>query len=434
MIRSITLSFLLAVCFTSYSQQSLNLEDALAKAMANNKQLRIQILENDLANADIKKLHSAYLPHLNLNYQFYATNDPLNAFGFNLQQSGIQTSDFNPDLLNNPETRYHGNTKLTIQQALFHYDLIALKKGLKARLKATQYQQVHAENKIKLEVKNAFTDLQYLYAALEVSQRGLSAFTENERVIKNFMQQGLTKKSDLYAVQIELANIEFQISQLKRSIENLSSYISFLTGEFKSNIYIPSSALSLDSLQIFENSLADRPDFKAMQAAIESRNFTRTSELQGIIPKLNAFGEFNLYDKNVLGFGHPAYTAGIQLQWNLFNGNARSYSAKKQELEIEKANVEMSMAYDQAQLEILKTENDRKASQDNMMLSQKQVTLSEENKKLIHDRFQQGLEKTADVLNAELILMMKKLLVAEHTAKHNKTLHQLEFLKTQIKN
>ena len=42
---------------------------------------------------------------------------------------------------------------------------------------------------------------------------------------------------------------------------------------------------------------------------------------KSLLPRLNAFGEYNLHDKKIAGFGANSYLAGISLSWNIFNGN-----------------------------------------------------------------------------------------------------------------
>ncbi|MBK9108763.1 MAG: TolC family protein [Saprospiraceae bacterium] len=433
MLRYISLFLIFATHLSAYSQQFLHLQEAIQKAKLHHKQLQIMMLESDLAKADIQKLKSAYLPQIQLTHQYMATNDPLNAFGFKLQQAAIQTTDFAPDLLNNPEVNYHGQTKLSLQQSMFNYDQWSLKKAMQARLQTTYYQQTRAEDKIQLEIKNAYTDLQYLYAALEVSEKALLALAENERVIQNFIVQGMAKKSELLSIQLELSNIKIQVNKLHHSIENLSNYIALFIGDPLTTKYQATSILSLDTLSALEMNLSERADFKALQSVIESRTYNRKSVQHGFIPKLNVFGEFNFYDKNVIGFNQHAFLAGIQLQWNVFNGNGRSFETQKQKIEIEKAKLEMDQVFDQARLEIIKVQSDWLNSKEDLHWSQNSVLLAEENKRIITDRFKQGLEKTSDVLNAETSLMEKNLKVLENISRHNKSIHQLEFLNASVK-
>lgn len=434
MLRSLSIIILLASGLTTQSQILLELNEALQKALLHNKQVELQLFEEDLAEADLQKLKSAYLPHLQLSYQYVATNDPLHAFGFKLQQANIQSSDFIPDLLNDPDVSYHGQTKISLQQSLFQYDLIALKKSLRARMLATRFQHARTNDKIKLELKNAYTDLQYLYAALETSQNAQNTLKENERVVRNFIQQGLAKNADLLKIQLEISNLEIQINNLQFAIDNLSAYLSFLTGQSLQTKYRPATILIMDSLPEIEMDLSARADIKAMQAAIDARILQRKSTRYGIVPKLNAFGEFNFYDSKGIGFSQNAFLAGIQLQWNIFNGNGRAFDLQKQSIEIQKAKTEMEQMYDQSQLEIMKTRNDLLLAVNDIDLSQKNVLLSEENKRIITDRYIQGLEKTADVLNAELELMQKKLKLMESIAKHNKSIQLLEYLTAPFKN
>lgn len=425
---------LLTVIQIPYSQNKLSLEDAVSKAIANNKALKIELMNVDLANADLAKLNSANLPHVQFNHQYLISDDPLNAFGFKLRQSQIQNSDFQADLLNNPEVAYLGNTQLSLKQAIFHYDLLNLKKALKARVNSNKENGYRIEEKIILEVRNAFSDLQFLYAALETSKSALNSISENEMVINNLLSQGLAKKSDVLHIQSELSEIEFNISKLNFAIKNLSAYLAYLMGDAEQAIYSPAQDLNRVSIVPVQVNLTERADFKSMQAGIDSRTYSRKSVANGFIPKINAFGELNFYDKQIIGFDQKAFLAGFQLQWDLFNGNSRSFETRKLKLEIEKSKMEMKHFISLAHLEINQKMNDWNLTDQEITAAQKSILLAEEIRKISKDRYNQGLEKTVDVLNADVALLQKKLKSLEIITRQNKITNELEYLHAIQKN
>lgn len=417
-----------------YSQQILSLEEAVSKAVANNKALKIEAMNVDLVHADLTKLKSAHLPQVQLNHQYLISDDPLNAFGFKLRQSNITNSDFQPNSLNKPEIAYLGNTKLSVNQAIFHYDQYNLKKALRAQINSTTENAYRIEEKIILEVRNAYSDLQFLYAALATSKSASKSIAENEIVVHNLLSQGLAKKSDLLHIKSESADIESHISKLNYSIQNLSAHLAYLMGDTVRANYSPTDELNRHSIQSIQTNLNERADFKSMQSAIDSRIYSRKSVKQGFIPKINAFGELNFYDKQIIGFDQKAFLAGIQFQWDLFNGHLRTFESRKLKLEIEKSKMERNHFMSLASLEINQKMNDFNAADFEIVSAENSILLAEEIRKITRDRHAQGLEKTLDVLNADVALLQNKLRLLEIINRQNKITNELEYLQAIQKN
>ena len=80
----------------------IQLDEALNLAQKANQQIKIAQIDQQIASANVKQTEAIWLPQLNLSYTAMNTNNPLNAFGFKLQQANVTAADFNPALLNNP--------------------------------------------------------------------------------------------------------------------------------------------------------------------------------------------------------------------------------------------------------------------------------------------------------------------------------------------
>ena len=416
------------------AQVRLLLEDAIQKALQGNRPLRAMDFATQSVKEEGNKLKAAWLPHVQASYQYFWTNDPLNAFGFKLQQAGIQVQDFDPASLNDPETRHHANAKLSIQQAILPLDMMVMRKGMKSREVASQWQRQRAAEKLLYDVKNAFVDLQYLYAALQVNRQADSTYSENERVLGRFIEQGLAKKADAMQVQIERNQIALQLKTLQKSIEQVSSYLGFLMGLPEPVIFEPASALQQTAEIQPASNVLDRSDFKALEAGANALIKMEKATRLGFVPQLAAFGEYNLYDRAVLGFGENAFLAGISLRWNLLDGTMRTHEAKRLKLEYSRLQEEKAFLLDQSQMEIRNATNERLLASALIENRKASIVLADEHKRIIKDRFIQGLEKPVDLMNAELLVTAKKLELLEGIKNYLKSNHHLEFLNPNIRN
>jgi outer membrane protein TolC len=72
------------------------------------------------------------------------------------------------------------------------------------------------------------------------------------------------------------------------------------------------------------------------------------------LPRLNAFGSFEMYDNKAAQFNANGYLAGIQLSWNVFDGLKAKSEQEKYKAERSKAQTEIEQYSKQSQLELNK--------------------------------------------------------------------------------
>src|SRR5262249_53436565 len=129
---------LLALCmislasYTSRSQDSskhLSLQDAIQSLLFNNEEIKMSVLDEQITRSKFYQADAIFLPKVNVSYTAVTTNNPLNAFGFKLQQRLITGADFNPKLLNNPSPTTDFSAKFELQQPLVNIDLLYQRKG-----------------------------------------------------------------------------------------------------------------------------------------------------------------------------------------------------------------------------------------------------------------------------------------------------------------
>jgi len=416
------------------AQVRLLLEDAIQKALQGNRPLRAMDFATQSMKEEGNKLKASWLPHVQASYQYLWTNDPLNAFGFKLQQAGIQAQDFDPSRLNDPEIRHHANAKISIQQAIFPWDMIVMRQGINEQQEGARWQRQRAAEKLEFEVKNAYADLQYVYAAIQVNRQADSTYAENERVIGRFVEQGMAKKMDAMQVQIERNQIALQLKSLQKSVEQISAYLALLMGLPEPGIFEPASTLQMPIQNPLSSDLHNRSDFKAMEAGSNAILKMKKSVRLGFLPQLAAFAEYNLYDRTALGFGENAFLAGMSLRWNLLDGTLRAHEAKRLQLEHSRLQEEKAALLEQSQMEVLHATNERSLASVRIEHLKITIAQAEEQRRIIKERFAQGLEKPVDLMNAELLVTAKKLELLEGIKNHVKSNHQLEFLNPNIRN
>ncbi|MFZ1257329.1 MAG: TolC family protein [Saprospiraceae bacterium] len=428
MIRLFLIGFMAFSSIILYSQLHVSLEEAITSSLANSRLKKTAILNNKSIELDIAGLNSVYFPQINLSHNSFYTNDPLNAFGFKLQQEAIQTSDFNPSLLNNPDNFIHFNSKIALNQVLLKYDIFETKKALKSQLDANAWNTLRIDQGIILEVKNSYLELQFQYEALKITKKLLDNFKENERIAFQNFESGILKRTDIQRVQLEAKKLQNKILEFEKSIENLSAYLSLLMGKKLEAAILPMDRLQALSDVEISTELENRPDFQSMRSLMLAKNQMLKAEKLKALPQINGFGEYNIYDPQLFSFDANAYQLGIQLRWTIFDGNHRRNNILKIQNELNKLQHNYEQDLDKSAYEVAKQKNEIELNKSHLNLSQIFYEQWVNELKQMNDRYTQGLETYIDVINLESKVLESQINNFNRLKEYNKSINILEFL------
>jgi outer membrane protein TolC len=412
--------------------KSLSLSDAISTVLANNKDIQLAKLDGNIAAANYRKTDAIFLPQADLSYTAMSTNNPLNAFGFKLQQGTITQNDFNPALLNHPSATPDYMAQLEVKQPLLNIDMLYMRKGAEKQTEVYRYKTQRTQEYMTFETTKSYLQLQLSYKALKVLTEAANTARSVYKYTDDHFKQGLIQKSDLLNAQVHVTSLESNLAKAQSNIRNASDHLSLLMGQPSGIIYMVTdeplnSFLNAESAQ---KVFANRSDLMAMQKAIDASGFMIRSSQMSYLPKLNAFGNYQYNDSRLTGFGANAYLVGIQLSWNLFNGNKTKHVIAAQKLERDKLAMQLAQQKDQSQLELDKAYRDLSDARFEMGQDQAAIDQATEALRILQNRYQQGLVNTTDVLNADTQLSQLKFSLAQAQFTADVTRAYIKFLTT----
>lgn len=429
--------FLLTATFISsyfgFSQDTLSISKSELLQKVSEKNLQIKIAEKTFqsAKADYNQSLALFMPNIAVSHTGISTTNPLMAFGSKLNQEILTASDFNPALLNDPVKTQNFATKFEIQQPLINIDGIYGRQAAKSKMEAYQLQTNRTKEYLELEVSKSYMQLQLAYRAVKVLEKANATGKANLKLVQNYFQQGLLQKTDLLNVQVRVNEITNQLQYAKSNIQNASDYLAFLLNEeTKGKTYKPSeeleTAISVETIAV---SLSEnRKDIQAMNKSTTAYQKMYMSSKMNFLPRLNAFGSYELYDKNFLGTSAKGYLVGAQLSWNVFDGYKSIGKMNKAKADFQKAEVETEQYKKQSQLELNKTNRQLIDAENKANLSQLAFEQAQEGYRIRQNRFTQGLEKTTDLLQSETQMIQKELEHLQAVFEYNFTKNYLQFL------
>lgn len=403
--------------------------EVLIKVSENNTSIKISEEEFKQAKADFRQTNAVFLPNITASHTAIATTNPLIAFGSKLNQEILTQNDFNPALLNDPSQIENYATKFEIQQPLINFDGMYQRKAAKSKMEAMSLKTEHTQDYLAFEVEKAYMQLQLAYKAVEVLETALEAANANKKLADNRFKQGYLQRADVLNVEVRVTEVKNQLQSAKSNVQNASNYLSFLMNDESYVIYTPTDELEITTTTINDKSISEnRSDIKAMQLASNAYEAMNKADKMAFLPRLNAFGSYELYDDQIFQADANGYLFGAQLSWDVFQGSKRFGKAQKSKAEFEKSKLEYKQYVSQSNLELNKAKRAFMDAENKLQLNTLALEQSEESLRIRTNRFKEGLEKTSDLLIAETQYAQKQLEYYQTIFEFNYAQAYLQFL------
>jgi len=414
----------------SQEMKSITKQDVIDKVNANNTSIKISEQDFKQARADYRQTNAVLLPNISISHTGFATTNPLMAFGSKLNQEILTAGDFDPNLLNNPGVVHNYATKIEFQQPLINLDGMYQRKAAKTKMQATELQTVRTKDYLVFEVEKAYMQLQLAYKAVDVLEKALFAAKANQKLADNSFKQGYLQKADVLAVEVRVTEVQNQLQNAKSNVQNASNYLSFLMNENDTLILQPSDSLTVATFMLEDTQTISnkRADIRAMQLASEAYKTMNKADNKAFLPRLNAFGSYELYDDKIFQGDASGYLVGAQLSWNIFEGSKRFGKAQKSKAEYEKSKLQYDQYVSKSKLEFNKAKRMLLDAENKLKLTKLALQQSRESLRIRTNRFKQGLEKTSDLLITETQYAQKQLEYYQTIFEYNYARAYLNFL------
>lgn len=432
--NNLKITTLLFVSFVSLinAQEIIQISKAevLERVSQENQTLKMSNEDFNEARADFRQTNAIFLPNIAVSHTGISTTNPLMAFGSKLNQSILTAADFNPDLLNNPNQTQNFATRIEVKQPLINMDGFYQRKAAKNKMEAMTLQTERTSDYLVFEVDKAYMQLQLAYKALEVMEKALQAAESNKSLADNSFKQGYLQRADVLAVEVRVTEVKNQLQLTKSNVANASNYLSFLMNDSSNVLLHPSDSLSINhfDLVVATQVSTERSDIKALQLASNAYETMSKADKMTFLPTLNAFGSYELYDDQVFQGDASGYLFGAQLSWTILDGTKRFGKSQKSRATFEKSKLQYEQYVSQSQLELNKAKRLFIDAENKLKLSKLAMEQSQESLRIRTNRFEQGLEKTSDLLIAETQFAQKQLEYYQTIFEYNYAQAYLQFL------
>jgi outer membrane protein TolC len=406
----------------SFGQEELTLEQAIDRAIRNNRivqSVRLEVLKSEDAVAAAR---THRLPVFRLNaFAFYPLTQfdvkfPAAAFG---SYAGIGPVPAVDTTLRIPR-RLSLFAVAGVQQPLTQLRRVGIGVGLQDLGRQMAQEKLSAQEKeVANEVKKAYFGLLQYQSALDATAEALKLFRELERVATESLAQKVVLPAELLDVQTRLAQTELDELTLRNALLTQRSHLNLLIGrdldtEFRVAPVSRADEAELDPKLARSRALLQRPEVREARLRISQAERDRDFKKAEYIPDVSvglsyvSFGNLQFVPNHSLG-------VGLNLSWDVFDWGRKKHELSSKSRAIEQAR---AIAAETEAKVLLDVDARRRALQE----GRARLKVSDLARRAAQERLRVALDKRAvEAAQAKEVLQMQATL-AEASYKYQKDL------------
>ena len=403
----LSILLLTALAVTGRAQEQFSLKESIAYGLQHNRTVSIYKNNRLQAVQKARQAASTYLPNVNIsaglddNLKLPVTIIPAGTFGPGTPEQRVSFG-----------TKFNSTHVAQLDQPIF--DKAALT-GLKARQPNIDYATLtETQNN-----ENLVYNIAVAYFRIIVAQKQLDLLLDNKtRMEKNLgiaqlrAQQGVAKKIDIKQVQVNINNIESQLSVTRNSLELAINTLKFNMGlAIDENIQLNDTARWLSpedkaKKTDFSFDYKRTTDYALDQTQITLLDINSKNSKDSRYPTLGLYAR---YGAN--GFGNKlgdAYerlfdfgTVGLKFQWNIFAGFRKDANYKIANYDFENAKTNLLLKEDQQRLTFQNAGLSYFRAENTITNNKENMDLAKEVYDNVSLQNREGLASLTDLLNAE---------------------------------
>ena len=387
----------------------ISLKDAVKVALEKNPQRKAALADRRAASAGITQAKSILYPHAMFSETATRGDDPVYVFGSRLRQQRFGASDFALNALNTPaplgnfSTRFGGTWDVFDSMASWH----SVNRAEQEKI-ATDHQLERTEQEIVFRVADSYYAVLLAKKELEVAEQSMKTAEAILERSNNRVESGVVVKSDSLSAQVRVAGRKQELIRAQNNLSMARAQLGISMGLATQTDFEPSEVLSermLPSIALDEleaRAITSRPDLKRIRSEEAAQQQSVSIAKSAFGPRVNAFASWEADNPTlVAGGGGNNWLAGIEIQFDLFEGGAKKAEISRERAVQEKAAALKEMATDTVRLEVRKAYYDLDATRQQLEVARASITDSEESLRINQDRYEAGISTVTDLLSAE---------------------------------
>ncbi len=393
----------------------LSLNNAIEIVKKDNLELKISRFNEQMKHYEAEAAEGYQYGKLDLTVAGMRSNDAGNVFGFKLQSREATFGDFGfaefdptnpnilsvqPQALNYPDARNHFQTKISYMLPLYTGGKLTEYGHITDSLhRMSQLDTQKLLNEKVFQTKKAFYDISLVENYIVNLSKIIKNIDRLESIVKSMKTEGYAQEIDMLEVQARKSEALSMYNQAKLNKDLAYQFLSFLLDEEISSIVKESDMATMPNIhrdELESNNL----DIQKALLGLEVTKMALNVEQSNYLPTVGAFGEYGSADDELWNefSDKEAYTVGVQLTWNIFNGGIDNANLEKAKVNYMKVEHQVSLAKSGIALKVKKLETEILSKDADVKSNQKQLEFAEKVYVNYQTRYKEGIVSISDVL------------------------------------
>jgi outer membrane protein len=383
---------------------------ALSLAISQHPQLKVFQSRQDMATERITQARSGFLPRISFSERFSRTNTPMWAFGTKLNQETIAQRDFDPARLNNPDDIDNFAGSLSLQWSI--YDSGRTWYGSQQAIEAAAAADLDLERtrqQVVAATTIAYDSVLLSRSHLQVIDQSISLAEAHLRLVTERFQAGFVVKSDLLRAQVRLLDLKQKRYAAESRVSVAGAALNAAMGEPVARHYFPTDDLVMTNCQSHEMAdwiamaLSHRPELRQLekQEIIARKEIDKQKAAH--LPSLSLFGNYDINSER-LDDGADSYTVGAMVEVALFSGFRDVSRTREAHAALNEVGARRRDLVAGIEVEARQAFFETCSARERIGVAESAVSLAEENRRIVSDRYKNGLLTIVELLDAETAL------------------------------
>lgn len=402
------LGLLLTCALTASASEPWTLERALDYALTHNPDARLAEQRMAAAQAGLEQANSAFWPRLQFLSSYTPTDNPMMVFGSILNQRA-----YNPSLnFNDVPDVDNLNVRGLVTVPLYAGGRNkAGHDAAKANREAAKQTSEAVRNALGFEVVRAFQTVLKTRQFIRATDAAVNSFESNLTVAKKRLDGGTLLKSDMLDIEVRLAQAREDLVRARNANTLAERALRNLLGIEAGEFTVADAAPMVSAPE--GSDFSRRPELAAASERERAAKAQVRGAKSGYQPRVSAFGSVDHDNGWVTGGDGSSYTAGVMLQWDLWDGFSTRAKAREANANLESTREEQRKLRLALDFETEQARLDFKAANERLTVTEKAIEQAEESAKLTRGRFEQGLALSTQLIDSETALVAARVRRAE---------------------
>ena len=395
----------------SAATTNLTLEAAIQLALVHSPDTRIAAQRVVAAQGMLQQANAAFWPTLQLNSSYLVSDNPVTVFGMALNQRSYSPSmDFN-DVPSSDNLNLNGQVKMPLYTG---GQSRAGRNAAQAGTEAARKMSEAVRLQLAFAVTRAFYTVQKTAEYMDATRAAVEAYEAAAGVAKKRGEGGAALKSEALDVQVRLAQAkEDDVRARNAHALALRALRNLLGVEWPLTQINPAGP---EMVVPGTEDYSQRPDLVAAQRRVEAAEYGVRRAQGKLLPQVAAFGRYDYdYGWKFSGSGQ-SYSAGIQFQWDLWDGMLTHGRVSEARALLEATREEERKLRLAVQLEVEQARLNVSEADERLRVTASVVEQASESARLTRTRFEQGLALSTQLIDAEVALTTARVRRAEAEA------------------